>query len=115
MTAPLISSQRHLDPHKVLRKATRFQVFVVRTTEIELRGRLYRILLDGHHNLEAAKMLQVDPSWRGPSNKTRRVMRQMGAEAFARMLINNLTDSDWYFVESGEVVQELLDVERGVA
>lgn len=115
MTAPLISSQRYLDPHKVLRKATRFQVFVVRTAEVELRGRRYRILLDGHHNLAAAKMRGVAPTWRGAPNKLLRIMRGAGAEAFARMLINNLTDSDWYFVESGEVVQELLGVERGGA
>jgi hypothetical protein len=115
MTAPLISSQRYLDAAKVLRKASRFQVFVVRTTEVEMRGRRYRILLDGHHNLAAAKMCGVAPTWRGPSNRTLTVMRALGNEAFSRALINNLTDSDWYFVESGEVVQELLDVERGVA
>lgn len=112
MTAALISSQRYLDPDKVLHKAGRFRVFIVRTVEMELRGRRYRILLDGHHNLAAAKMRGVVPTWRGPSNRTRQVLRELGADAFARMLINNLTDSDWYFVESGDVVQELLGVER---
>ncbi|MDF2861368.1 MAG: hypothetical protein K0S02_1640 [Achromobacter mucicolens] len=115
MSAPLISSQRHLDSGKVRHKAMTFKRFVVRTVEVELRGRRYLILLDGHHNLAAAKMAQVGPTWRGPSHKTCRIMRQMGDEAFARMLINNLTDSDWYFVESGEVVLDLLDVERGAA
>lgn len=112
MTAPLISSQRCLDPAKVLRKACRFRVFIVRAMELELRGRRYRTLLDGHHNLAAAKMRGVAPTWRGPSNRTRQVMRELSTEAFARMLINNLTDSDWYFVESGEVVQELLGCEK---
>lgn len=112
MTTPLISSQRYLDTAKVLHKVNFFQVFVVRTLEIELRGRCYRVLLDGHHNLAAAKMRSVAPTWRGPSNRTLQVMREMGPEAFARMLINSLTDSDWFFVESGEVVQELLGVER---
>ncbi|WYX32143.1 hypothetical protein WJ976_12855 [Achromobacter denitrificans] len=115
MTAPLISSQRYLNTAKVLHKASRFQVFVVRTLEIELRGRRYRILLDGHHNLVAAKVRGVAPTWRGPSNRTRQVMRELGAEVFARTLINNLTDSDWYFVESGDVVQELLGIERKTA
>ncbi len=115
MTAPLISSQRHLDPHKVLYKAAHFDVFVVRTLEVELRGRRYRILLDGHHNLAAARMRGVDPDWRGPSNKTVRAIRQLGAAGLARMLINNLTDAEWYFVESGEVVRELLGVEMEAA
>ncbi|MGO4398425.1 hypothetical protein [Achromobacter sp. PAB15] len=115
MTAPLISSQRHLDPDKVRHKAGHFQVFIVRTVEMQLRGRSYRILLDGHHNLAAAKLRRVEPTWRGPSSKLVRIMREMEAQAFARMLINNLTDSEWYFVESGEVVQELLGFEREAA
>ena len=113
MTAPLISSQRYLDPHKVLHKATNFHVFIVRTLEIELRGCKYRILLDGHHNLAAARMRGVEPDWRGPSNKTTRALRQKGAADLARVLINNLTDADWYFVDTGKVVQELLGFEGG--
>lgn len=27
---------------------------------------------------------------------------------FERFLNNNLTDSDWYFIETGEIVQDLL-------
>ena len=96
MTAPLISSQRHLDHNKVLSKACAFKVFVVRTLEISLRGR-------------------VEPTWRGPSRKTLRVQAAMTPAAFERLLINNLTDSDWYYVDSGEIVVELLGAERVVA
>lgn len=115
MSAPLISSQRFLDTDKVLYKVGRFRVFIVRTVPVVLRGRQYRILLDGHHNLAAAKVCGVAPTWRGPSNRTLHVMREMGPEAFARLLINNLTDSHWYYVESGEVVPELLRAERATA
>lgn len=85
MTAPLISSQRYLEPNKVLCKATRFRVFIVRTAEVELRGRRYRILLDGHNNLVAAKMRGVAAIWRAPSNRTLTAMRELGDEAFARV------------------------------
>ena len=33
----------------------------------------------------------------------------------AEMLINNLTDSDWYYVDTGAVVSELLGIERRTA
>ena len=112
MEPRLISSQRFLSPEIVQRKAEQFRVFVVRTLDIDLRGQNYRVLLDGHHNLAAARLAGVSPTWKGPSRKTLKVIEQMGSEAFARMLINNLTDSDWYDVASGQVVDELLGVER---
>jgi len=112
MEPRLISSQRFLSPEIVQRKAKQFRVFVVRTLDINLRGRQYRVLLDGHHNLAAARLAGISPTWKGPSRKTQRVMEQMGNDAFVRMLINNLTDSDWYDVTSGQIVDELLGVER---
>lgn len=108
---PLISCQRYLDPEKVIHKACCFRVFVVHVLEVELRGVMYRFLTDGHHNLAAAKLIGVEPTWRGPSKKLQRVMKSMGSENFAKMLINNLTDSDWYYIESGNIVNELLGIE----
>lgn len=107
-TSPLISSQRFLDPSKVADKAARFRVFVVRVAELELRGRRYRVLVDGHHNLAAARAAGVEPEWRGPPAKWLRIQRSTLPADFERFLINNLTDSDWYFVDTGEVVAELL-------
>jgi hypothetical protein len=112
---PLISSQRFLDRATVARKALTFKVFVVRTVAVELRGTWYRVLTDGHHNLAAARLAGIAPTWRGPSRKLQRVMREMGQARFAQMLINNLTDSDWYDVDTGIVVPELLGIERTAA
>ena len=112
---PLISCQRHLDLAKVGHKATTFQVFVVRVVQIELRGETYRVLTDGHHNLAAARLVGVEPTWRGPSRKLQRIMNELGSARFAAILINNLTDSDWYYVHSGQVVPELLGIERAAA
>ena len=114
-TIRLISSQRYLDCATIARKALTFKVFVVRTVVVELRGTRYRVLLDGHHNLAAARLASVAPTWRGPSHKTQRVMREMGQARFAQMLINNLTDTDWYDVETGAVIPELLGIERTAA
>ncbi|MBB2981805.1 hypothetical protein [Paraburkholderia tropica] len=111
MTAPLISSQRFLDAVKVADKAERFRVFIVRVAELELRGARYRVLVDGHHNLAAARAAGIEPTWRGPPAKWERIRRATPPAEFERFLINNLTDSDWYFVETGEIVHELLPFE----
>ena len=112
MTAPpLISSQRHLNRDTVLRKFTNFKVFIVRTLDIELRGKRYRVLIDGHHNLAAARLSGVEPTWKGPPQKFERIRKRMKLDEFAAFMINNLTDSDWYFHDTGEVVHELLAVE----
>jgi hypothetical protein len=109
MTAPpLISSQRFLNRDIVIRKALTFKVFIVMTLDIQLRGKLYRVLLDGHHNLAAAQFASVEPTWKGPPPKFERFRKRMKPEDFAAFMINNLTDSDWYFHETGEVVLELL-------
>lgn len=112
ITPPLISCQRFLDRQVVLHKARTFKVFIVRTLDLELRGRRYRILLDGHHNLAAARLIGAEPTWRGPPPKIQRIQRRMPPADFARQMINNLTDSDWYYVDTGEVVDELLAVEN---
>jgi hypothetical protein len=112
MTAPpLISSQRYLNRETVISKAMTFKVFVVKSLDIELRGKLYRVLLDGHHNLAAAKLAGAEPRWQGPPPKFERFRKRMRPEEFAAFMINNLTDSDWYFHDTGEVVQELLSRE----
>ncbi|WP_175712167.1 hypothetical protein [Burkholderia ambifaria] len=108
MLAQLISSQRHLDQCKVADKAARFQVFVVRVAQVWLRGRPYRLIVDGHHNLAAARAAGVEPTWKGPPNKWKRIQRTTNPVEFERFLINNLTDSDYYDVETGQVVPELL-------
>lgn len=105
---PLISSQRYLNRDVIAKKAATFKVFVVRTVAIEIRGKPYRILLDGHHNLAAARLVGAEPSWKGPTPKFERFMRRMSADNFAAFIINNLTDSDWYFHDTGEVVADLL-------
>ena len=106
--APLISSQRYLCPKTVARKASTFSVFVVNVIEITLRGQCYRVLADGHHNLAAARRAGIAPTWRGAPKKLQRIMQKTPPGDFERFLINNLTDSDWYYVDTGCVVPELL-------
>lgn len=107
-TPPLISSQRYLNRDVIAKKAAKFKVFVVRTIDVDMRGKVYRIILDGHHNLAAARLIGAAPTWKGPPPKFERLMKGMTTEKFSAFMINNLTDSDWYFHDTGQVVEDLL-------
>ncbi|WP_129138829.1 chromosome partitioning protein ParB [Modicisalibacter coralii] len=108
--APLISSQRHLDRAKVLNKARTFRIFTVKIHECELRGRRYRMVVDGHHNLAAARVAGVAPRFKPVSEKFLRSLGRLTPTQREAFLINNLSDSDHYYVETGEVVAELLPI-----
>tara|TARA_R110002012_G_scaffold193906_1_gene361705 strand:+ start:219 stop:626 length:408 start_codon:yes stop_codon:yes gene_type:complete len=104
---PLISCQRYLNDDVIKRKAETFKVFVVRVHECTLRGKRYRIIIDGHHNYAAAKLRGVEPTFSGTGNKFMRHLGKMTARQQEAFLINNLTDCPHYYVETGEVVTEL--------
>ena len=104
---PLISCQRYLNDAVIKRKAETFKVFVVRVHECTLRGKRYRIIVDGHHNYAAAKLCGVEPTFSGPGNKFLRHLNKMTPRQQEAFLINNLTDCPHYFVETGEIVAEL--------
>ncbi|HDX8799045.1 TPA: ParB/RepB/Spo0J family partition protein [Klebsiella michiganensis] len=104
----LISSQRYLDREKVTDRALRFKRFIVSVYPIVLRGVQYTILMDGHHNYAAAKLAGVEPDYRPVAKKVMKVIGGMPEREREALFINNVTDSNYYYVETGEVVQELL-------
>lgn len=104
----LISSQRYLDQEKVADRALRFKCFVVSVYPIVLRGQQYTILMDGHHNYAAANLAGVKPSYRPIGKKVMKIIGGMSEDEREAFFINNVTDSDYYFVETGEVVKALL-------
>lgn len=104
----LISSQRYLDSLKVIDKALRFKRFVVSVHPIVMRGVQYTILMDGHHNYAAAKLAGVEPDFRPVTKKLMKIIGEMSESEREALFINNITDSHYYDIETGEVVQELL-------
>ncbi|ECI7781566.1 ParB/RepB/Spo0J family partition protein [Salmonella enterica subsp. enterica] len=105
---PLISSQRYLDKAKVNDRAARFKRFIVSVYPIVLRGQQYTILMDGHHNYAAAKLAGIEPDYRPITKKVQRILCEMSGREREAFFINNVTDSNHYFVETGEVVHELV-------
>lgn len=107
---PLISTQRYLNDAVIKRKAEAFKVFVVRVHECTLRGKRYRFLMDGHHNYAAAKLRGVEPTFATPGAKFLRHLNKMTPRQQEAFFINNLTDCPHYYVETGEIVEELQPV-----
>lgn len=105
---PLISCQRYLDREKVADRAIRFKRFIVSVYPIVLRGQQYTILIDGHHNFAAAKLAGVDPDFRPGGKKFMKIISGLSEHEREAFFINNVTDSDYYYVETGEVVKELV-------
>lgn len=103
----LISSQRYLNMSIVNKRATRFKRFIVNVHPVVLRGVQYTILMDGHHNYAAAKLAGVDPDYRPVTKKVMKIIGGMSEREQEALFINNVTDSDYYYVETGEVVEEL--------
>lgn len=96
-----ISSQRHLDDSIVSEKlsAEDFQVFV--SPEFEVDGETYRVVLDGHHSLAAAKRAGVDAEFI--------VMDQQQHDAIA-LLYDGDIDT---FLESTHLGDDYYDVNTG--
>ena len=104
----LISSQRYLNQEKVADKASRFKRFIVSVYPVVLRGVQYTILMDGHHNYAAATLAGVEPDYRPVRKKILRILSDMSVAEREAFFINNITDSHYYFVETGEVIPELV-------
>ena len=109
----LISSQRYLDRDKVLDKASRFKRFIVCVYPIVLRGKQYTILMDGHHNYAAAKLAGVNPDYRPIGKKVMKIIGALSEREREAFFINNITDSHYYLVETGDVVEELVMPDTG--
>lgn len=110
---PLISSQRYLNSAKVEDRASRFKRFIVVVYPVVLRGVQYTILMDGHHNYAAAKVAGVKPDFRAAPKKLEKILKDLSEREREALFINNITDSNFYYVESGETVEELVAPDTG--
>lgn len=94
-----ISSQRHLNASVVDTKRTVQDYTVTVSPWFEVEGEEYRVVLDGHHSLAAAKADGVEPSWVTATATTDdRILLLPDFEAF---LAACRMDSDYYDVFTG--------------
>jgi hypothetical protein len=64
----IISSQAYRDPEIVAQKKAAKDYVVLVSPEFEYEGAVYRVVLDGHHSLQAALDDCVEPQYRTATN-----------------------------------------------
>lgn len=100
MTTTLISSQRYLDDEVVEQKRSNGDYEVTVTPEFEYEGNIYRVVIDGHHSLAAAKIDGVEAEIVEATvrDDDRLAILGRSAESYLEM---SRADSDWYDVMTG--------------
>lgn len=96
-----ISAQRFLDDAIVEEKVAARDFIVSVSPSFEIDGVLYRLVLDGHHSLAAAKAAAVDPEFveqDARDNDTIAVLDRGNVEEF---MIMHRIDSDYYDIVTG--------------
>jgi hypothetical protein len=100
MNAILISSQRYLDDEIVEQKRIDRDYMVTVTPEFEYEGNLYRVVIDGHHRLAAARLDGVEPEIVEATKQQDDRIALLGETAESYLEVSYV-DSDWYDVTTG--------------
>ena len=96
-----ISSQRHLDDAIVSAKLASADYTVSVSPAFEIDGETYRVVLDGHHSLAAAKLAGVDADFVEYDARDHDAVALIDAGDFEGFLAATYIDSDYYNVETG--------------
>ena len=101
MKARLISSQRYINDATVEAKRAASDYAVMVGREIEIDGVTCRIVIDGHHSLEAAMLDGVEPEY---VYATLQDCDREGIENLDEYLGAHVVDSDYYYIDNGREV-----------
>lgn len=105
----LISRFRLLDEKTVRAKMQLPQsALVVRVLTVRLRGRPYRVVLEGYHALEAARRRRIEPIWRGPNPQFQEFLRNRDAKSVEYFMLYIFGHTGWFFVDTELLVRRLL-------
>ncbi len=96
-----ISSQRYIDDGIVEAKRTARDYDVAVSPEFEFDGQTFRVILDGHHSLEAAMLDGAEPVFVEQTNRDNDTIGLIERGDIEGFLGANRIDSDWYDVRSG--------------
>lgn len=96
----VISSQRYLDDDVVKSKRLSMD-YTVTVVDVVIDGNDYRVIVDGHHSLAAAKLDNVAPVIEVSDYNYQSEIDYMGIDTF---MLQHYIDSDWYDVSTGRGV-----------
>jgi len=96
-----ISSQSYRDDDIIAEKLANrdFKVYV--TPAFEIDGEEYRVVTDGHHSLEAAKIAGVDPEFIEQTVMDNDNIAMIENGQIEMFLEHAYVDTDWYDIETG--------------
>ncbi len=99
-----ISSQHFRDEDVIQSKrdAQDYEVFV--SPAFEFDGQMIRVVLDGHHSFEAAKLDSVEPEWIEQTASENDAIALIEAGKFEDFLAAAWIDGDFYNIETGKDV-----------
>lgn len=80
---------------------------VVNVVQARLRGISYRIVLRGHHALDAARRRGKEPNWVGPDTEFQEFLRGRKPSSVEYFFLHIFGNSGWFFVDTGMPVRRL--------
>lgn len=95
--AKTISSQRYRDPAVVAEKRAARDYTAVYAV-VEYDGDAYRVVVDGHHRIEAARLDGADVEWREADAS------DWGRDAEEQLAAMSSGDDDYYDIATGRVI-----------
>jgi len=101
MTATIISSQRYIDDAVVAEKAADQDFEVALSPAFEYDGRVFQVVLDGHHSLAAAAAAGVKPEYAEATEQDNDAVALIRRGEIEDFLAVSWVDADYYYVETG--------------
>ena len=102
MASKIISSQKYLHSDIVAEKRSAQDYDVTVSPEMAYDGGTYRVILDGHHSLEAARLDGVDPQYIEATHQMCDYLHLCRADPEQFLALARI-DCDYYDIETGVV------------
>ena len=100
----IISSQRYLSDTIIAEKVAANDVTVSLSPIFEVDGVEYQVVLDGHHSLEAAHVLGIDPEYSVLDATDCDAITMLEHGDVEEFLLASWMDSDYYDVATDRVI-----------
>ena len=95
-----ISSQEFIDEEIVAAKLASEDFEVQVSPSFEIDGQIYRIVMDGHHSLAAAKLAGIEPIYCEQSSSDNDTVALLESGNIEDFLLAQHNDCDYYDVET---------------
>jgi hypothetical protein len=103
MATTILSSQRYINDEIVAEKINSNDITVLVSPEFSYAGGVYRVVLDGHHSLQAAKEMGVSPICVEATNLECDYIGLIEKGEIEEFLQLARIDADYYDIDTGHI------------